>query len=57
MGEKQPPGVHQELLKQCVSRKNGKYRKRLAKHQQQADALMLQSKIEIFMVEALMACP
>lgn len=43
---------HQESGRLC-----GEYRKRLAKRRQQADALMLQSKMEIPMVEALMACP
>ena len=58
MGEKQiPPGVCQELLKQCASGKCGKYHKLLAKHQQQANALMLQSEIEIPKVHAFLACP
>ena len=46
IGEKQmPPGVHQALLSQKISQKQGKYRKRMAKRQEQADALMLQSKL------------
>ena len=58
MGEKQlPPGVHQELVKQHVSRKYGEYHKWLTKHQQHADALTLMlQEIEIPTVETLMAC-
>jgi hypothetical protein len=58
IGEKQvPPGVRQALLNRKISRKRGEYRKRMAKRREQADALMLQSEMEIPTVEALMACP
>jgi hypothetical protein len=58
IGEKQmPPGVHQALLSRKISRKRGEYQKRMAKRQEQADALMLQSEMEIPTVEALMVCP
>ncbi len=47
----------QELLKWHASRKYGEYHKRLAKCQQQANALMVQLEIEIPTVNSLMACP
>jgi hypothetical protein len=58
LGEKQiPPGVRQVLVQQRISRKRGQYKQRMAKRRAQADALMLQSEIEVPTVEALMACP
>jgi hypothetical protein len=58
LGDKQvPPGVRQGLIQRRISRKRGEYRQRMAKRRLQADALMLQSEMEIPTVEALMACP
>ena len=58
LGERQvPPAVRQALMQRRISRKRGKYRQWMAKRQLQADALMLQSEMDVPTVEALMACP
>jgi len=58
VGEKQvPPAVWRELNHHRITRKHGEYKQRMARRHQQADALMLQSEMEIPLVEALMACP
>jgi hypothetical protein len=53
-----PPGVGQALLLQRrISRKRGKYHQGMEKWRKQADAMMLQSEMDVSTVEALMACP
>ncbi len=58
MGSKQvPPAVCCGLHLRCASQKRSQYCKRLKQKREEADALMMQSELDVHTVESLMACP